>query len=460
VTEGEFKALAAAQNGLLCVGLSGVWGWKTRGADGNSQAVPDLDLIEMRGRGVTIVFDSDVVLNTKVMQARHALGKELYRRGASAVYAIDLPATDGVKVGLDDFLVTRGRAAFLDLDAVELPPTDIPPFIDPISTLLNAPEEALEFGIFGIQPIGANGWRIASPKTCKSWDMLEEGYCLAAAQPLFGRFAVPKKRRVLIIEEEDPRRRLKRRLERVIHAHGGIAPSDEFLRYSVKKGFRLDDPKWREVLEYELKGFLPEFCYLDVFSRLHAQDQNDGKAMADIVLFLDTLNREYGTAFIILHHTRKNPQKNDAYDEIMGSRVLGGFADATMFFAKTKEKGVVRVSVSLKDEPEDGSFEPEFLLRLKDTEDGRGTLFEYLGAPADKRAESDLRNKLIAELDSSGDWRTVRQIAEALNITKPTARSNLNTLVDLKLAEKEPRGNAFVYRAKTSEKSESEDIFQ
>jgi len=74
ITEGEFKALSAVQHGFLCIGLTGVWGWKTR-ADGQSQPIPDLDLINVRSRGVTIVFDSDVSLNSQVKRARHALGK-------------------------------------------------------------------------------------------------------------------------------------------------------------------------------------------------------------------------------------------------------------------------------------------------------------------------------------------------------------------------------------------------
>ena len=79
--------------------LDGCVGWKTK-ADGQSQSIPDLDLINVRGRGVTIVFDSDLVLNSQVKRARHALGKEFYGCGASTVYTVDLPAPDGSKVGL------------------------------------------------------------------------------------------------------------------------------------------------------------------------------------------------------------------------------------------------------------------------------------------------------------------------------------------------------------------------
>ena len=317
--------------------------------------------------------------------------------------------------------------------------------MEPVSILLSAPEEPLEWGIEGMQPVGANGWRIAPPKVGKSWDMIEECYCLATAQPVYGHFRVTKPRRVMVIEEEDPKHRVKRRIERIIRAHGGLSPSDEFLKVSIKKGFRLDDPKWREVLEFEIKSFKPEFCYLDVFNRLHAKDINDAQAMSEIVLFLDQLNRDYGTAFIILHHDRKNGQGGDAHNEIMGSRVLGGFADATIFFARTKEKGVLRVSVALKDEPEAG-FEPEFLIRLMDTEDGHGTLFEYLGAAPEKQASNALKEQIKAILEAATDSLTIKEVADAAKVSKNTAQEHLDTLVDIKVALKDKPKRAWVYR--------------
>lgn len=82
ITEGEFKTLVAYEAGLFAVGLIGVWGWRTKGADGLSHVIPDFDLIEWKGRQVIIVFDSDVTTNINVQRARHELAKELYIRGA------------------------------------------------------------------------------------------------------------------------------------------------------------------------------------------------------------------------------------------------------------------------------------------------------------------------------------------------------------------------------------------
>jgi hypothetical protein len=298
--------------------------------------------------------------------------------------------------------------------------------------------------------VGAHGWRIAGPKVGKSWDMLEEAYCLATGQAVYGHFTVPQRRKVVIIEEEDPRRRIQRRLRRIIHAHGGIPPDDEWFRYAVKTGVRLDDPQWQEVIAWEIRTFRPEFVYLDVFMRLHAQDINDQVAMTKLVLFLDDLSREYGCTFVILHHTRKNAGGGDDHDEILGSRVLGGFGEASLFFAKTKERGVLRVKVALKDEPEDGSFEPEFHIQLTDTRDRQGTRFVYLGAPPERKALMALRDQVHSFVLNQETWVSVKDVAQALGCSKPTARGRLDALADLGMLAREKWGQAYLYSPRQS----------
>jgi hypothetical protein len=293
--------------------------------------------------------------------------------------------------------------------------------------------------------VGAHGWRIAGPKVGKSWDMLEEAYCLATGQAVYGHFTVPQRRKVIVIEEEDPRRRIRRRLRRLIRAHGGIPPDDAWFRYAVKQGVRLDDSAWQEVIEWEIRTFRPEFVYLDVFTRLHAQDINDQVAMTKIILFLDRLSREYGCAFIILHHDRKHPGGGDDHDEILGSRVLGGFGEASLFFARTKEKGVLRVKVALKDEPEDGHFEPEFLIRLTDTQDRQGTQFAYLGAPPERQALMALRDRVKDWVLGQPTWVSAKDVMQAFNCSKPTAREHLDALVDLGVLARETRGQTYCY---------------
>jgi len=113
-TEGEFKALKMTQDGLPCVALPGVWGWKQK-LHGKSFPIPDLDRIVWKGRKAVVVFDSDLAAKPTVAWAEHALIRELRSRGAE-VYLLRLPdGPKGAKQGVDDFLVSEGVTAFRQL---------------------------------------------------------------------------------------------------------------------------------------------------------------------------------------------------------------------------------------------------------------------------------------------------------------------------------------------------------
>ncbi len=105
ISEGEKKALKADQEGFRCIGLVGVFAWKAKGCE---QLLPELDLIEWKGRSVFIAFDSDAATNENVADAECRLCAQLVNRGAS-VRVVRLPAgPSGEKVGLDDYLMAFG----------------------------------------------------------------------------------------------------------------------------------------------------------------------------------------------------------------------------------------------------------------------------------------------------------------------------------------------------------------
>ena len=116
ITEGEKKALKAVQEGLVCVGLSGVWSWRTRFPDKTRGVpLPELEALVLAGRVVYIVFDSDRLTNEDE-KAERALATYLVGRGAT-VHRIPLsPGPDGAKVGWDDYLVTHSIETFCAIE--------------------------------------------------------------------------------------------------------------------------------------------------------------------------------------------------------------------------------------------------------------------------------------------------------------------------------------------------------
>jgi hypothetical protein len=110
-TEGEKKTLAAMQGGLNCIGAGGLWSWMQDG-----KPIPDLDLIDLFGRSVDFIPDSDVWSRPDLLQAVYAFCYELQARGAD-ISVIRLPNINGTaKTGLDDFLI---KHTVEDLEACE-----------------------------------------------------------------------------------------------------------------------------------------------------------------------------------------------------------------------------------------------------------------------------------------------------------------------------------------------------
>ena len=118
ITEGEKKALKGAQESLCCIGLGGLWSWKTGG-----KPLPEFDQIAFEGRDVAIIPDNDFQRrldgyeNRDLVSALCGLVKALTKRGAK-IKVILLPES-GEKMGLDDFLVNHPVEAIGELHSVE-----------------------------------------------------------------------------------------------------------------------------------------------------------------------------------------------------------------------------------------------------------------------------------------------------------------------------------------------------
>ena len=113
-TEGEKKAAAACKAGVYCIGLGGVWSW--RSTKGRQPLIPDLALVKWAKRQVRLCFDTDADPNPSVTGALEMFGHIMEQRGA-VVSLIKLPLLgDADKTGLDDFLVSEGKAALSKIE--------------------------------------------------------------------------------------------------------------------------------------------------------------------------------------------------------------------------------------------------------------------------------------------------------------------------------------------------------
>ena len=120
ITEGEKKTLKATQEGLLCIGLSGLWNWKNKGS---KNLIADFDLLAVKDRNVYIVPDNDWLHANKhgyrknLKQAVYALADKLKERQAR-VFIVELP--QGEEKGLDDYLCNHTAEEFQSLPVIEV----------------------------------------------------------------------------------------------------------------------------------------------------------------------------------------------------------------------------------------------------------------------------------------------------------------------------------------------------
>jgi len=123
--EGPVKVDSCFQNiptGYCFIGLTGTWNTKDRRDENGvwhdeneTRLLPELKAIAMRGRNLTILFDSDIEDNISVDQAATDIGNWTRKLGAKP-HRCTLPfEPDGSKNGADDFLVRHGGSALEDL---------------------------------------------------------------------------------------------------------------------------------------------------------------------------------------------------------------------------------------------------------------------------------------------------------------------------------------------------------
>lgn len=113
ITEGELKAACCTKHCMPCLGLGGVYSFKS-----SKRGLPLLPVFrdfKWAGRTVIVVFDSDAATNHLVVSARNALCRELLSLGAVPCVAELTPTENGLKRGLDDAVLEDGAEAIIEL---------------------------------------------------------------------------------------------------------------------------------------------------------------------------------------------------------------------------------------------------------------------------------------------------------------------------------------------------------
>lgn len=317
-----------------------------------------------------------------------------------------------------------------------------------LGTFLAQTFEAQSPLIEGLLTADGNGWIAGEEKLGKTYYALEEALALSLGHPVAGRFRVPSRQRVLFIEEEDPPRRAHVRLHALLRGHGFDptdyaiqAELDGWFQIGVWSGFTLDDDTWLRRLDTTCATFRPAVVYLDVLRKMTRRDLNKAVEAGGVLATLDTIRRDRGVIFRILHHYRKSQgfRSGRGSQEIGGSFVLGAWAESSLFFEPVgRKQGTCRIDVQVKDGPPIPSFTLGFYA------EGPAHAPTLVRLTAEDQAEDVSADDILLQAVASGPKTppasgrsgvTVSALAVLLKRSEKTIRRGLKRLVDAELVQ-------------------------
>jgi hypothetical protein len=136
-----------------------------------------------------------------------------------------------------------------------------------------------------------------NPGDFKTWVTIHIALCMSRNIPVFGQFQVIQGE-VLIIDEEDHLRLLKKRLELL-----GAKDTDT-IHYLSQNGIKVDVESVKDMILDIVRENNIKLVIIDSLVRVHGQDENDAGGMAKVFSSLQKIIAE-GASILFTHHHRK-----------------------------------------------------------------------------------------------------------------------------------------------------------
>ncbi len=99
----------------------------------------------------------------------------------------------------------------------------------------------------------------------------------------------------------------------------------------TEPALQLDLPGHQHRLAMTLEKLKPRMWVLDPLVRLHRGDENSASDTSVLLAFLRKLQREYGVAIVVVHHTRKSGSTGQPGQALRGSGDLHAWSDSSLY---------------------------------------------------------------------------------------------------------------------------------
>jgi hypothetical protein len=228
---------------------------------------------------------------------------------------------------------------------------------------------------------------------------------------LFGKFEVPNAGPVLYIGEELRFHYLQERVSGLLAAQG-LSKNlvDGRFKYALREGVKIDDPAWQAKIRRACGGLRPRLVVFDPLSRMLTADENSAREMRSVLGFLRGLEKKFGCAVAVVHHTRKGRDRENAFrgQAIRGTSDFEGAADTIIYSAGHPDRPVTEVHV----EHRDAEDPPPFTLELVA---GEGTFDLRLGeGGAESFRRMGLAERILDALRVKPEGMTKEELKDAV----------------------------------------------
>jgi len=388
--EGEKKSLKGCQEGIISIGMGGIWNFKEKGSDELAQ---DFDNIPLRGRTINLIPDGDYRKNKNVEQAVLLLAQKLKSKGATP-YLISLP--DGEeKIGLDDFLVQFGVSDFWDLPREEIKTDPYERLNLPSSLEISQLEIKVEWIVKNLIPKESVTLLHSIGGVGKSYLMYGIAKAVADDKPFFGLDVM--RMNVYYIDFENP---LPEIVDRMKKMEGSENLKIWHLGHDPMP-VRFDADGWNIY-----KAFPPGLFIIDSLRSSHLLEENSSKD-ANFIMARHKEIRALGNTIILIHHENK-------IGGYRGSTAWFDLSDHILKFSRVKAIG------SNEDSPEDDFSLP---IRL-----GLGGKSRFSSAMELKPMYFRFENHLLVSVDDP-EKEILNKMADLLNPGNPPNQSEFKKLI-------------------------------
>lgn len=325
VTEGAKKADSAVTQGLCCIALLGVYGWRGTNDDGGTTVLGDWESIALNGRRVYLAFDSDAMVKREVNGALARLSELLRSRGAEVLFVYLPSGPRGEKQGLDDYFGSGGTVQELVRDHVtdelrapaqqddseaDEPNTTDRLQVHNVADVLAEPD-TLGWAVEGWWPQPSYG-NVAGPeKSLKSYMTTLVALSVASGQPFLG-VAPVQQGPVVVFSGEGSRQLWARRARHL--ARGMGIDSTELAGLPIRitdQSAPMLSPKLLGTLDDELSRG-PALVIIDPLYAYHGADREASNIhqAAEVLNAASDRTQSAGASLMIVNHFNKTGAKN------------------------------------------------------------------------------------------------------------------------------------------------------